>query len=199
MFYNPLEQFEIYSVFSFIDSCLVLTMQEESKTNTIPIIIGIGTSVIVSIAIYKLIKKSKTPINSRYYVIELNHVGSITNCTNLINKKLGFIFRFVVYNFILICQNNSIFVYLHLYSNIPIFGWVSKFFVGHLSHYRCVSEKDGLQKLREKCSRETLETILEHTENPEKIIFSCNSLREKFLTEVIEPSVQDIMANCNAS
>jgi hypothetical protein len=179
-------------------SCIVLTMQEESKTSPIPIIIGIGTSIFLSISIYKLIKKSKIPINNRYYVIDFNDVG-VTNCSNLINKKLGFIFRFLVYNFIVINENNSTFIYLHTYSNILIFGWVSKFFVGHLSQYRCISEKDGLKKLGDKCSRETLETILENTENSEKIIFSCNELREKFLTEVIQPSVEDVMQNCNAS
>jgi bifunctional DNase/RNase len=61
MIYNLLEQVEILLVnfYSFMTSCIVLTMQEESKTNTIPIIIGIGTSVLLSLGIYQLIRSSR--------------------------------------------------------------------------------------------------------------------------------------------
>jgi hypothetical protein len=184
MLYNLLEQVEIFLVnfSSFMTSCIVLTMQEEGQTNAIPILIGIGTSVLLSIGVYQLIKK-KSPMNNSYYLIELtNRDGVITDSINLANFE--FKIRVFECRYIVISENNSTYIYLNTYQTRFILGWLTKFLVDRLSPFKCSSEVEGIQKLIHKCSLPMINDIVKGIEDKEIVIFTCQELRQKFISQV---------------
>jgi hypothetical protein len=181
MFFNSLEQFEIYSLFSFINSCIVLRMQDEqTQTSSIPIIIGVGiTTIIVSIGIYKLIKK-KSPLNDRYYCIKLdNNLRGLTDFSTLINNTLGFNCRFLNYEYILAFEEEYTLIYLHTYTNFMIFELIIKLWSDNLLNFRFLTEHEALKKFINECSFLTIQNL----ENPERIIYSNNELKTKCLQE----------------
>jgi len=181
----------IFTLILFLTSCIVLTMQEESKTNTIPIIIGIGTSVLVSIGIYHLLKK-KSPMNDSYYFLEIDNSNGITDPIKVVNKNLEFKFWFFEYEYIVISEGTLTSIYIHTYQTRFILGWLTKFLIDNLSSYNCRTEIEGLHKLIDNCSVPTIREIVQGEEDQELVIFSCPELKQKFINEA-EPYIRNIV------
>jgi hypothetical protein len=188
MFYNPLEQFEIYSVFSFIfgnldfsitNACLNLVFgQEEIEIgfDIEKVIIGTIFGCSIAYILTKIFKKSKSN-NTRHYLMLHTGQVSIKQIVHMLKKKHNTFFSRLIDYSVIFSKNKGFLIYFTV--------WHWKLWklnsIDPSAIYQYPNEEQTLLMLVSLIPDKMMEKIRVGTDNKYEVLISSSKLRKKII------------------
>jgi hypothetical protein len=190
MVYNPLEQFEIYSLFSFIfgnldfsitNACLYLNLvfgQEEIEIgfDIEKVIIGTIFGCSIAYILTKIFKKSKSN-NTRHYLMLHTGQVSIKQIVHMLKKKHNTFFSRLIDYSVIFSKNKGFLIYFNVWHwNLWKFNIIDPSAI-----YQYPNEEQALAMLGSLILDEIMDKIRVGTDNQYEVVIYSSKLRKKII------------------